>query len=407
MKLTISLIKADVGSIGGHTCPSRDMIRVCESILENAITRGIIIDGHVSYTGDDINLILSHENGPDNEQVHIDVALKAFQEATRVAKNKGLYGAGQDLLVDAPSGNIRGAGPAVAEIIFEHNPNTENTERPAESFMIFAADKCGPGAYNLPLYLAFADPIYCSGLMLNSKMQAGFSFTIIDMDETRYDSIIELNTPEDSYSIAALLRDNDRFAIDSITSRAYPDQTATAVSAQRLHHIAGAYTGKDDPIAIVRNQGIFPAPEEILHTFTLNHLVGGGARGSHTMPIMPVPARTAVTGPYCLPIVSALGFSVNEQGTFAEEHIDFFNNVAWDHIRIKAQEKALNIRQQGWSGPAMLPYTELEYGGIKQIIQNLQSQFRQRPKAIKNQPSEPSYKKSQPMEEPALPPPIP
>jgi len=32
--------------------------------------------------------------------------------------------------------------------------------------MVFAADKCGPGAYNLPIYLAFADPMYCAGLML-------------------------------------------------------------------------------------------------------------------------------------------------------------------------------------------------------------------------------------------------
>jgi fructose 1,6-bisphosphate aldolase/phosphatase len=32
--------------------------------------------------------------------------------------------------------------------------------------MVFAADKCGPGALNLPLYLAFADPMYCAGLML-------------------------------------------------------------------------------------------------------------------------------------------------------------------------------------------------------------------------------------------------
>jgi fructose 1,6-bisphosphate aldolase/phosphatase len=54
-------------------------------------------------------------------------------------------------LVDAPSGNIRGAGPGVAELEFDH---TLASPRPAESFMLFAADKCGPGAYNLPLFLA-------------------------------------------------------------------------------------------------------------------------------------------------------------------------------------------------------------------------------------------------------------
>ena len=52
-------------------------------------------------------------------------------------------------------------------------------------------------------------------------------------------------------------------------------------SAQRLHSIAGKYTGKDDPVAIVRNQGIFPAPEEIISPFAKAHFVGGDARGSH------------------------------------------------------------------------------------------------------------------------------
>jgi len=41
-------------------------------------------------------------------------------------------------------------GPAVAEMEFE--------ERPNEPFVFFAADKTDPGAYNLPLYLMFADP---------------------------------------------------------------------------------------------------------------------------------------------------------------------------------------------------------------------------------------------------------
>ncbi|MFX5684782.1 fructose 1,6-bisphosphatase, partial [Acinetobacter baumannii] len=78
--------------------------------------------------------------------------------------------------------------------------------------MVLAADKCGPGAYNLPVFLAFADPMYCAGLML-PQMIKGFRFRIIDMDNTAGDSIIELDAPEDAYHIAALLRDNERFGI--------------------------------------------------------------------------------------------------------------------------------------------------------------------------------------------------
>ena len=180
--------------------------------------------------------------------------------------------------------------------------------------MVFAADKCGPGAYNLPLYLAFADPMYCAGLML-PQMIEGFRFHVIDMDNTAGDSVIELDAPADSYHIAALLRDNERFGIDRIISQTY-GEVAVAISAQRLHAIAGKYTGKDDPVAIVRNQGIFPAPEEIISPFAKAHLVGGDARGSHVMPLMPVPLNTPVTGMYCLPIVSCTGFRSTKKAAF-------------------------------------------------------------------------------------------
>ena len=109
----------------------------------------------VTYTGDDIALIMSHTHGAGAQPVH-KFAWDCFMAATEIAREEGCYGAGQDLLVDAPSGNVRGAGPGVAEIEFERDPHS--ADRAAEAFLIFAADKCGPGAYNLPLYLAFCRP---------------------------------------------------------------------------------------------------------------------------------------------------------------------------------------------------------------------------------------------------------
>src|SRR3546814_13889401 len=105
-------------------------------------------------------------------------------------------------------------------------------------------------------------------------MIEGFRFHIIDMDNTDGDSILELDAPEDCYRIAALLRDNERFGIDAIQSRRFGEQAA-AVSAQRLHSIAGQYTGKDAPVPIIRNQVIFPAPAEPLSPFALAHYFGG------------------------------------------------------------------------------------------------------------------------------------
>ena len=382
MRLTISLIKADVGSIGGHTKPSHRMMGAVRQEVDDAIKRGLLIDGLVSHTGDDIAILMSHTNGEGNDDVH-QFAWNTFLKATDIAREYGLYGAGQDLLVDAPSGNVRGAGPAVAEIEWDH---TLSGHRPAESLMMLAADKCGPGAYNLPLFLGFADPMYCGGLML-PPMIKGFSFNIIDMDNTGGDSIIELNAPEDYYQMTALLRDNERFGIDGIYSRTYGDRAAS-VSAQRLHAIAGKYTGKDDPVALVRNQGVFPAPEEIISAFTKAHFVGGDARGSHVMPLMPVPLNTAVTGPYCLPLVSCIGLSVNKTGYFSDSYVDFFDNPVWDVVRRRAQEKGIDMRSQGWSGAAMLPYTELEYGGFRDTVGGLLERFAFRNGARAETPSE-------------------
>src|SRR6266487_6088454 len=138
MRLTLSVIKADVGSVGGHTKPSARMMATVRVAVAKAIEDGLLIDGFVCHTGDDIAIIMTHTQGEGSSEVH-QFAWKTFLAATSVAKTAGLYAAGQDLLVDAPSGNLRGAGPAVAEIEFERDPQA--AERPAEAFLVFAADK--------------------------------------------------------------------------------------------------------------------------------------------------------------------------------------------------------------------------------------------------------------------------
>ncbi|HLF04970.1 MAG TPA: fructose 1,6-bisphosphatase, partial [Dehalococcoidia bacterium] len=125
MKLTISILKADVGSIGGHTRPSDRMMESVRADCAAAVRKGLLIDSFVGHTGDDICITCTHTRGPGNTEVH-QFAWNAFMKATGIAREYGLYGAGQDLLVDAPSGNIRGAGPAVAEVEFDHDPVKTN-----------------------------------------------------------------------------------------------------------------------------------------------------------------------------------------------------------------------------------------------------------------------------------------
>lgn len=367
--LTICAIKADVGSVGGHTCPSSDMMAQAHDLLEQAVDDRVILDFDVTHTGDDLCLLMIHAEGKGNPEVH-NFAWRVFEAATEVAREQGLYGAGQDLLKEAPSGNVRGAGPGAAEISFDEKAS----ERPAEPFLIFTADKCGPGAFNFPLWAVFTSPMYCAGLML-PKMKKGFRFRVIDMEHAGGDRVIELRSPEEHIDLAVLLRDENRFGIQGIYSRSFSNQQVVSVSTDRLHTIAGEYKGKDDPVAIVRTQGIFPAPEEVVSPYLVAHYVAGDARGSHHMPLMPVAINTPVAGPYCLPLVACTAYSVTKSGKLSKR-VDLFGNVVWDETRAKAQRKAAAMREQGFVGPAMLPIQELEYSAFRDTLASLDEQFK-------------------------------
>jgi fructose 1,6-bisphosphate aldolase/phosphatase len=363
MKITLSVIKADIGSIGGHIRPSAKLLdEVRRKVAE--LGKNLLIDTYIGFTGDDIAILMTHTGGNLNEKVH-KLAWDTFLAGTEVAKAQGLYGAGQDLLKDSFSGNVKGMGPAVAEMTFE--------ERPNEPFLLFAADKTDPGAYNLPCYMAFADPMHSAGLILSPKVGMGFTFRIMDVEHTEGDRCIDLNAPEDLYDIAALLRDQERFVVESIRSRASGD-IAASVSTTRLHNIAGKYTGKDDPVMLVRVQGNFPATGEVLSPFTIGHLVAGFMRGSHHGALMPVTANTGISffdGP---PIVSCLAFCI-KNGKLTEP-ADAFDHPYWEYVRTKVSAKSEDLRRQGFFGPAMLPYSELEYGGIVDRLKKMDAKFR-------------------------------
>ncbi len=362
MKLTLSVIKADIGSIGGHIAPSQALL---ETVRAHVRERGqnLILDHYISHTGDDIAIVMTHTHGLSHEGVH-KLAWDAFIAGTAKAKQQGLYGAGQDLLKDAFSGNVRGMGPAVAEMEFE--------ERPNEPFLFFAADKTDPGAFNLPLYMTFADVMNTPGLILSPKMNKGFKFVIMDVNHTEGDRVIELSAPEEIYDIAALLRDGERYVVESIWSRATGEQ-AVAVATSRLHNIAGKYTGKDDPVMLVRTQMNFPATGEVLEPYALGHYVAGCMRGSHHMPLMPVGLNCGTSyfdGP---PMVSCAAFAMHD-GKMTEA-LDAFSHPFWNTVRDKVAKKAMGMRRQGVFGPAMLPMSELEYTGITEKLQALDGRF--------------------------------
>jgi len=222
------------------------------------------------------------------------------------------------------------------------------------------------------LYLTFVDPMNTPGLILSPRMSRGFRFVIMDVSNTEGDRVIELNAPEDLYDIAALLRDPERYVVESVWSRATGEQSV-AVATSRLHNIAGKYTGKDDPVMLVRVQMDFPATGEVLAPYAIGHFVAGCMRGSHQMPLMPVTLNSGVSffdGP---PIVSCAGFCVHN-GKLTEP-VDGFAQPFWNKVRDHVADKAIEMRRQGFFGAAMLPMSELEYTGIVEKLKVLDHRF--------------------------------
>ena len=86
MKVTLSVIKADVGSIGGHNRPSLKLMEALHDHLKKEGQR-LLIDYKITHTGDDGCLLMSHTKGVDNQDIH-RLAWDAFISATKVAKTR-------------------------------------------------------------------------------------------------------------------------------------------------------------------------------------------------------------------------------------------------------------------------------------------------------------------------------
>ncbi|MEB3780030.1 MAG: fructose-1,6-bisphosphatase [Desulfurococcales archaeon] len=361
-KVTISVIKADIGSLAGHHKVHPDTILAASRVLADAKKKGTIKSFYITHAGDDLQLIMTHYKGVDNPEIH-ELAWKAFQEATKVAKELGLYAAGQDLLSDAFSGNIRGMGPGVAEMEF--------VERPSEPVVIFMADKTEPGAFNLPLFKIFADPFNTAGLVIDPRMHDGYVYEILDVYEGM---VVEMKAPEEMYDILALIGTPARYIIKRIYRKS-DREIAAVVSSERLSLIAGRYVGKDDPVMIVRAQSGFPAVGEILEAFSFPHLVAGWMRGSHHGPLMPVGLRdskvTRFDGP---PRVIGLGFQIKNGELIGPA--DLFDDPAFDETRRLAQVITDYMRRHGPFMPHRLGPEEMEYTTLPQVLEKLKTRFK-------------------------------
>ncbi len=407
----IKATKADVGGVGGHVVAADEVKSViARYVLENnwSGTEPIFTSLMVTHTGDDVAV-----TGVMTERVDMSVVDQLMWDALQVGAAKaaelGLYGPGQDLVADAFTGNLRGAGPATVAL-----PLPVRKDNASQTVLVSFADKTEPMAFNHYATGAYLLPRFNTGLVVaSSKMKRGYLMEIVDLDTKAQaieagahprdqkaldgkmeelakglqEKVITLRAPEDLYDIEGLTR-SSRFVIARIwsrTERGERDQLGYVCSAERLHNIKTkkgfTYGGKDDPVLLAFAQGDWPAPGEITSPWAAAPMVAGDCRGSHNLHILPVPINSQ-TSYWSGPILSAITLSINiHTGRIGAISDQFALGTPWDEVRRRASDLAIQFRlAHGVKQPATLHEDELEYQeGWRERRQRLERQFKIRP----------------------------
>lgn len=407
----IKATKADVGGVGGHVVAAEEVkSTIAKYVLDNNASRGepMFTSLIVTHTGDDVAVTGIMAETVDMGVVD-ELMWDALQEGARKAAELGLYGPGQDLVADAFTGNLRGAGPATVAL-----PFPVRKDNASQTVLLSFADKTEPMAFNYYATGAYLLPRFNTGLVIAaSKMKRGYLMDIVDLDTKAQaveagahprdqraldgkmeelakglqEKVIRLRGPEDLYDIEGLCR-SSRFVIARIWSRnerGEADQLGYICSAERLHNIKTkkgfTYGGKDDPVLLAFAQGDWPAPGEITSPWAACPMVAGDCRGSHNLHILPVPINSQ-TSFWSGPILSAITLSCNiHTGRIGAISDQFALGTPWDEVRRRASDLAIQFRNaHGIKQPATLHEDELEYQeGWKERRGRLEGQFEVRP----------------------------
>lgn len=362
--VTISVIKAEIGSLAGTSRIHPELLEHASRMLKNA-EGDLLIDSFVTHAGDDLELIMTHRNGVDDPEIH-GLGWSVFLECTEIAKKLHLFGAGHDILSDAFSGNVKDMGPGCAELEFE--------ERESEPVLIFMTDKTGPGACNYFLYRMFADPFTTPGLVLDPAMCGGFVFEVQDVVDCRS---IALATPAESHALLAYIGAPSRYVVSRVWRRDGGEEIAAATSSQR--QTGDRHAGSDDPVMIVRAEAGFPTVGELLEPFASPVITAGWMRGCHFGPLMPVGLydanSTRFDGP---PRAVCLGFQVTNGRLIGP--VDMFDDPGFDRVRARCNEVADLLRTHGPFEPHRLPPTDTEHAALAHVEEKYRNRWSPLPK---------------------------
>lgn len=395
---TISDIKADAGGKVGHTSPTTLFQHVARASLTEAREQGLIRDFEVFAVGDDLHLLMHHKQGIDANEVHV-FAFKTFWRMVWVTEIIGYkpYGLAQDLKIGPATkgkgvdelaqptsrfltllneylpeaeraymeqiraefaawekgaasmeikkpfaGNVTGQGPGFAELPLVHGKSCR--------VGIFAADKAGPAAFNVPVYRSAMQVLYEEKFC--SKYGESLAFEIYDVhNHTR----IFLDAHAHRQDIETLLGATNLFNVKRIWSlpQSVSDRKKVkeavqdillAASTEKLSIITGGeYVGKDDPVLIGVEELVMPIFEFMKTGF---YMTQGDERGSHYMMLVPKPLPEAVATVRSRGLQVGLLVALNEKG-IAELH-DVYAEPSFHEARIRIDKINARIwRAQG------------------------------------------------------------
>ena len=395
---TLSDIKADSGGKVGHTMPPHLFRSVAEASLQEGKDAGLIFaTSEIIEVGDDGHLLMSHNRGADNNEVHL-FAYRTFFRQVWVAEVLGQkwYGLGQDLVGETTaghpteelanlndafikllpaflptteraqigrlekaydewktgkgqghkvlrvfSGNISGQGPGFAELPLV---------RPGRIGLL-AIDKTGPSAFNLPIWWSL-NQASASGSLAAYLNRTGAVGCVLEIWDVEHHHRIFLDLESEAESAQHLLGAVERFNIKRVWSRRSKnwdaacvseglDEVLLAASTEKLAVITGGeYRGKDDPVLLA----VEPLADALnLFMRDCFYMTQGDGRGSHFMFPTPLPCRDAIATVNSRAVAVSAWVSINSSG-----QICGLQDVFSDPIYEPARDRAYRLNKAIW-----------------------------------------------------------
>jgi fructose 1,6-bisphosphatase len=395
-RFTVSDIKADAGGRVGHTTTPGHFGPVADASLREAKETGAIFGtSKFLAVGDDGHLLMTHNHGADSNLIHL-LAYRTFFRQVWVAEVLGYkwYGLGQDLVGDASAGKkteeLAGLTAKFVSLLPEHLPEGERRrfgelktafERwqggaatgrtPAPPFSgnvsgqgpgfaelpmpraaavgLFAIDKAGPAAFNLPVWEALRR---CRtdgslGRYLEGTDARGVAVEVWDVERHRR---IFLDADTEAEIAQRLLGATDKFNFKRIWTRTSSGPAGAegglgdvllAASTEKLAIITGGeYRGKDDPVLL--------AVEPLANALNLFmrdrfYMTQGDGRGSHNMFPAPLAFPEAIATVNSRAVSVAALISLDGRGEIRTIR-DVFADPAYD----EARERASRLNKTIW-----------------------------------------------------------